>query len=182
MKWNALQIYLCLVHSISSPPMLMQHMHLHFISSNVDAIHTPTWSTMIWSTSYHHVTILIHRSWLHLLFTVASVYRRQVLLKPHRHTWSLDITRVKMKIKFTRLWVEWHVLAFYAHISFHVSIISFVLCQQSHIGLVLIVYPCTLKRVHSNVSYNLIKISMDHASQLLTRTSHQFKTPFTARF
>jgi hypothetical protein len=39
-KWNALQIYLCLAHSISSPLMLMQHMHqpitndmIHFISS-----------------------------------------------------------------------------------------------------------------------------------------------------
>ena len=26
-KWNALQVYLCLVHSIPFPPMLMQHMH-----------------------------------------------------------------------------------------------------------------------------------------------------------
>jgi hypothetical protein len=39
---------------------------------------------MIWSTSYHHVTVLVHRSWPHLLFTVASVHRRQVLLKLHR--------------------------------------------------------------------------------------------------
>ena len=44
---------------------------------------------MIWSTSYHHMTILVHRSWSHLLFTVASVHRRQVLLKLHRHTRSL---------------------------------------------------------------------------------------------
>ena len=27
---------------------------------------------MIWSTSYHHVIILVHRSWLHLLFTLPS--------------------------------------------------------------------------------------------------------------
>jgi hypothetical protein len=40
---------------------------------------------MIWSTSYHHVT-LVHRSWPHLLFTIASVHRRQVLLKLHRLT------------------------------------------------------------------------------------------------
>ena len=33
----------------------------------------------IWSTSYHHVTILVHGSWLHLLFTVASVHQRQVI-------------------------------------------------------------------------------------------------------
>jgi hypothetical protein len=39
-KWNALWLYLCLAHSIPSPPMLMQHMHqpitndmIHFISS-----------------------------------------------------------------------------------------------------------------------------------------------------
>jgi hypothetical protein len=168
----------------------------YFISSNVDATHARpfhlfqcwcnTCTNMINKDMIHFISSCDHIgsliSWLHLLFTVASIHRRQVLLKPYRHTRSLDIARVKMKIKFTQLWVEWHVLAFYAHISFHVSIISFVLCQQSHIGLVLIVYPCTLKRVHSNVSYNLIKISMDHASQLLTRTSHQFKTPFTARF
>jgi hypothetical protein len=44
---------------------------------------------MIWSTSYHHVTILVYRSWPHSLFTVASVHRCQVLLKLHRHTRSL---------------------------------------------------------------------------------------------
>jgi hypothetical protein len=37
----------------------------------------------IWSTSYHHMTVSIHRPWLHLLFTVASVRRGQVLLKLH---------------------------------------------------------------------------------------------------
>ena len=66
------RLYLCLAHSIPSPP-------------NVDATHAPTRSTMIWSTSYHHVIILVHRSWLHLLFTVAFVHRHQVLLKLHRH-------------------------------------------------------------------------------------------------
>ena len=40
---------------------------------------------MIWSTSYHHMIILVHRSWLHLLFTVAIVHWRQVLLKLYRH-------------------------------------------------------------------------------------------------
>ena len=44
---------------------------------------------MIWSTSYHHVTVLVYRSWPHLLFTVASVHRHQVFLKLHRHTRSL---------------------------------------------------------------------------------------------
>jgi hypothetical protein len=44
---------------------------------------------MIWSTSYYHVILLVYRSWPHLLFTVASVHRRQVLLKLHRHTQSL---------------------------------------------------------------------------------------------
>ena len=41
--------------------------------------HAPTRSIIIWSTSYHHVIILVHRSWLHLLFTVASVHRCQVI-------------------------------------------------------------------------------------------------------
>jgi hypothetical protein len=61
----------------------------HSISFDVDATHAPTNHQMIWSTSYHHVTVLVHRSWPHLLFTVALVHRRQVLLKLHRHTWSL---------------------------------------------------------------------------------------------
>ena len=40
-----------------------------------------TWldlSWMIWSTSYHHVILLVHQSQLSLLFTVALVHRRQV--------------------------------------------------------------------------------------------------------
>jgi hypothetical protein len=57
----------------------------HSISSGVDATHAPTISQMIWSTSYHRVTLLVRRSWSHLLFTVAFVHRRQVLLKIHRH-------------------------------------------------------------------------------------------------
>ena len=76
-KWDALQIYLCLAHSNS-------------ISSNVDATHAPTWSTMIWSTSYHHVIILVHRSWLHLLFTIAFVHWHQVFLKLYRHAVHLS--------------------------------------------------------------------------------------------
>ena len=57
----------------------------HSISSNIDATHAPTNHQMKWSTSYHHVTVLVHRSWPHLLFTIAFVHRRQVLLKLHRH-------------------------------------------------------------------------------------------------
>ena len=45
---------------------------LHFISSIVDATHAPTISQMIWPTSYHHVTLLVHWSWPHLLFTLPS--------------------------------------------------------------------------------------------------------------
>ena len=47
-----------------------------------------TWlglSWMIWSTPYHHMTSLVHRSWPCSLFTVTSVHRCQVLLKLHRH-------------------------------------------------------------------------------------------------
>jgi hypothetical protein len=53
------------------------------------ATHAPTNHQIIWSTSYHHVTVLVHWSWPHLLFTVVSVYRRQVLLKLHHYTRSL---------------------------------------------------------------------------------------------
>jgi hypothetical protein len=60
-----------------------------FNSSDVDATHAPTNHQMIWSTSYHHVIVLVHRSWPHLLFTVVSVHRRQVLPKLHHHTRSL---------------------------------------------------------------------------------------------
>jgi hypothetical protein len=61
----------------------------HSNSSDVDATHAPTNHQIIWSTSYYHVTVLVHRSWPHLLFTVASVHRRQVLVKLHRHMRSL---------------------------------------------------------------------------------------------
>jgi hypothetical protein len=59
-KWNALQIYLCLVHSILSPPMLMQHMHqpitndmIHFISSR-DRIG----SSILTSLALHRCVVL----------------------------------------------------------------------------------------------------------------------------
>ena len=54
-------------------------------------------SQMIWYTSYHHVAILVHRSWPHLLFTVASVHRRKSstcpsLLQPvHQAKSCLDL-------------------------------------------------------------------------------------------
>ena len=41
---------------------------------------------MIWSTSYHHVTLLVHRSQLNLLFTIALVHLCQVFAQaspPH---------------------------------------------------------------------------------------------------
>jgi hypothetical protein len=56
MKWNTLQIYLCLMHYIPSPVMLMQHMHnhitndmIHFISSR-DHIG----SSILTSLAFHH--------------------------------------------------------------------------------------------------------------------------------
>jgi hypothetical protein len=61
----------------------------HFNSFDVHARHAPTNHQIIWSTSYHHMTVLVRWSWPHLLFIVASVHRRQVLLKLHRHTRSL---------------------------------------------------------------------------------------------
>jgi hypothetical protein len=44
--------------------------------------HVNTWLDlpwMIWSTSYHHVTLLIHRLQPYLLFTVALIHQCQVL-------------------------------------------------------------------------------------------------------
>jgi small-conductance mechanosensitive channel len=72
------RLYLCHAHSISCSPSVMQHMHQPI--------------TMIWSTLYHYVTILIHRSWLHLLFTIASVHQRQVITQLTLHTcnWSVE--------------------------------------------------------------------------------------------
>jgi hypothetical protein len=46
---------------------------------------------MIWSTLYHHVTILVHWSWLHLLFTVASVHWCQVITQLVRHTCNRSV-------------------------------------------------------------------------------------------
>jgi hypothetical protein len=57
----------------------------YFISFIVDATHAPTISQMIRSTSYHRMTLLVHRSWPHLLFTIASIHRRQILLKLPRY-------------------------------------------------------------------------------------------------
>ena len=72
----------------------------YFIFPNVDAIQAPNsikpfdhlhesnlWLDlpwMIWSTPYHYMTSLVHRSWPCLLFTVALVHRRQILPKLHR--------------------------------------------------------------------------------------------------
>ena len=54
------------------------------VSSNVPMQHMHRQDhQMIWSTSYHHVTLLAHRSWPHKLFTVALVHQRQILLKLH---------------------------------------------------------------------------------------------------
>ena len=64
--------------------------HFHFISihqlhpPSVDATNAPTQLWMIWSTPYHHMTSLVHRSWSCPLFTVVSVHQRQVLPKLHR--------------------------------------------------------------------------------------------------
>ena len=41
-KWNALQIYLCLAHSIPFPPSLMQHMHQPY-HKWYDPLHIITW-------------------------------------------------------------------------------------------------------------------------------------------
>jgi transposase-like protein len=65
----------------------------HSISFDVDATHAPTISQIIWSTSYHHVTLLVRRSWSHLLFTVASVHRRQIITQLALHTCNRSIKK-----------------------------------------------------------------------------------------
>jgi hypothetical protein len=48
-------------------------------------------SQMTWSSSYHHVIVLVHRSWLHLLFIVASVHRCQVITQIFLYTCNRSI-------------------------------------------------------------------------------------------
>jgi hypothetical protein len=88
-KPNHQLLYTPMTSEMKCPRFYLCLAHFHSNFSNVDATHAPTRSTLIWSTSYHHVIILVHRSWLHFLFTLASVNWRQVLLKLHRHTRSL---------------------------------------------------------------------------------------------
>ena len=82
-RWNKMpyKSYLCLAHSISSSQMLMLHKH-QSPSSFFDHHHESTLGLIflewIWSTSYHHVTLLVHRSQLNLLFTIVLVHQRQV--------------------------------------------------------------------------------------------------------
>jgi len=71
------RLYLCLAHFIPSPSMLMQHMHQSITNDMIYFI--------------YHVTILVHRSCPHLLFTVASVHRCQVLLKLYHCMRSLAL-------------------------------------------------------------------------------------------
>ena len=78
-------LYTPMIGEIKCPTNIPLPCAFHSISSSVDAIHAPTISQMIWSTSYHHVTLLVHRSWPHLLFIVAFVHQHQVMLKLHRH-------------------------------------------------------------------------------------------------
>jgi hypothetical protein len=44
----------------------------HSISSIIDATHAPTISQMIWSTLYHHMTLLVHLSWPHFFLPLPS--------------------------------------------------------------------------------------------------------------
>ena len=82
----------------------------HSITSDVDATHAPTEHQMIWSTSYHHGTILVHRSWLHLLFTVASVHRRQVITQLTLHTCNRSI-KPSLVLIFSTLVTWLHVMS-----------------------------------------------------------------------
>jgi hypothetical protein len=82
------RLYLYLTHSITSPPMLMQHMH-------------QPWSTNDRSTSYHHMTLLVHRwSWPQLLLTIAfiswllpsSISAKSLLKLPRHAVYCLKVS------------------------------------------------------------------------------------------
>ena len=81
------RLYLYLAHSIPSPPLLMQHMHQSI--------------TKWYDPLLHHVTVLVHRSWLHLLFTVASVHRRQVITQLSLHTCNRSVEPSLVLIFYT---------------------------------------------------------------------------------
>ena len=65
-------LYISMTGEIKCPTNIPLPCAFHSISSNVDATYALTWSTMIWSTSYHHMIILVHWSWLHLLSLLPS--------------------------------------------------------------------------------------------------------------
>jgi hypothetical protein len=60
MKYT-LKIYLCLAYSISSPPMSMLHKH-------------PPWSTNDMIHFISSCSLIGHRSWPHLLYTIAFIH------------------------------------------------------------------------------------------------------------
>ena len=80
-----------LIDEIKCPTNIPMPCAFHSISSIVDATHAPTNHQIIWPTSYHHVTILVHRSWHHFLFTVASVHWCQVITQLVLHTCNRSV-------------------------------------------------------------------------------------------
>ena len=109
-KWNTLQIYLCLAHLISSPPMLMQHMHqpitndmIHFISSH-DRIGSSILTSLALlrcfgpSASSHHSTC----NWsvepsLVLIFSTLVTWLNvmsHMQWAPSSHVWALQHIQV----------------------------------------------------------------------------------------
>jgi hypothetical protein len=59
-KWNVLQIFLCLAHSIPSPTLSMQHMHQHD-QQWYDPLHIFTWSYWFINLDFT-CSSLLHRS------------------------------------------------------------------------------------------------------------------------
>ena len=86
-KWWTMIIHRC------SQPHYLWPLPIAWSSSII--LHQATWSStqintwldlswMTWSTSCHHVALLVHRSQLHLFFIVALVHWRQVLAQASR--------------------------------------------------------------------------------------------------
>jgi hypothetical protein len=147
------RLYLCLAHSILSPLILMQHMQ-------------QPWSTMIWSTSYHHMTILVHQSWPHLLFTIVSVHGAKSMTCPsflqlvHQDKSCLDL------LHFSHM-TPCHVS--YAMSSF-ITCMSFVTYPSHFTSMAWVAHTSVPVDYHLCISHLITLVHLDCHS--ITKTKH----------
>ena len=121
-KWNALQIYLCLAHSIPSPPMLMQHMHqpitndmIHFISS-----HDRIGSSILTSLALHHClgpsAPSHHSTCLHACNR--SIEPSIVLIFSTLITWLNVMSHVQWAPSSSHVWALQHLCAIFTFMAY----------------------------------------------------------------